>query len=82
MPTFTPPVVEEGIETRDRLMRYFKINKAISVGVIGATVTEVRFPYAGDIPTYDHFYLGGYAHTITSSEAAVLTNAGYAANIT
>lgn len=81
MPTFSPPPVEEGIEISHGLWRFFKINKGVSVYVDGATVTQTRFPYQEDLTSHDHFYLGGYVHTISDAEAAVLTSAGYGAYI-
>lgn len=79
---FRPPTLEEGIDTTNRLFRFFKFARGISIGVVGSTVTEIRFPYVDDIANYDFFYLGGYDHTISASEAATLTNAGYGDNIT
>lgn len=82
MPTFTPPTIEEGMEVSHGLWRYFKLRKGITVVVSGDTVTEIRFPYAGDLPLYDYVYLGGYDHDITDDEAATLIDAGYASYIT
>lgn len=82
MPTFTPPTIEEGIETTNGLLRHYRLTRGISIGVVGSTVTQLRYPYAEDIASYDVVYLGGYVHTITSAQASVLTAAGYGAYIT
>jgi hypothetical protein len=82
MPTFTPPTVEEGINAAKGLFRYFRHRQGISIGVLGSTVTQLRFPYQEDMLAYDVVYLGGYVHNITTAQALVLTNAGYGAYIT
>jgi hypothetical protein len=62
--------------------RYWTYPQGIALGGIGDEVTEIRYPYQGDIPAYDRVYLGGYDHEISDEEAAVLTDAGYGEYIT
>lgn len=81
MPTLTTPAVEEGLQVYTGLWRFFRHRRGISLGIVGTTVTQVRFPWQDDIPNYDHFYLGGGIYEISSAVATILTNAGYGAYI-
>lgn len=81
MPTFTPPTYDLAYATTG-LNRYYTFKRGIAVLVSGSTVTEQRYPFQGDLAGFDHVYLGGYSHLISSAEATTLTNAGYGAYIT
>lgn len=79
---FTPPTYEMPFGVVTGLYRFFTFPKGIAVLVSGTTVTENKYPFQGDLESYDYVYLGGYSHPITDAEATILTNAGYGAYIT
>ena len=87
MPIFTPPVRLLGETTLasphpgNQLYRHY-VPRRVGVNVYvyaDGTVGESD-PPLGDI-TCQRVYHGGHIHTITDAEAAVLTAAGYGANI-
>lgn len=84
MATFTPPTVQEGPAGGGPLFWRYKLQRGETVikRTDGSYVT-VRFPDQGTLsdPTVATYYLGGYSYTITSTEAAALTAAGYGAYI-
>jgi len=81
MPTLTTPTRREGIGGTG-LWRYYSLDVGITLLVSGSTVTEVQFPWQGDLENYDYVYLGGHSYSLTSAEVTTLTNAGYGAYIT
>lgn len=64
------------------LYRYYKLDRGVALVINGDTVTEMRYPYQGDLDDADRFYLGGYSYEIDAEEAAFLTTKGYGAYIT
>lgn len=82
MPSFTPPTVDQGLETSNPLFRYYKLKRGISVLVTGSTVRQVQYPSQDDCAAADFVYLGGHIYTISDAEAATLTAAGLGAYIT
>lgn len=82
MPSFTPPTVDEGMDTTNGLFRYYKITRGVSVLVTGSTVRQVQYPSQDDCAAADFVYLGGHTYTISDAEAATLTAGGLGAYIT
>ena len=82
IPTLTPPSVEEAMGPIEGLFKYFKVHRGVALIVNGSTVVENRYPSQEDVDSADFAYLGGHSYTISSAEAATLTNAGYGAYIT
>lgn len=80
--TFTPPTVDDGLETTHPLFRRYKLRRGVSVLVQGSTVTAVQYPDQQSLGNYDHVYLGGHIYPISGAERDVLTAAGYGAYIT
>lgn len=82
MPTLTTPTTRQGIDTTHPLWRRYSLDVGITLLVSGSTVTEIQYPWQGDLDDYDYVYLGGREYEISSAEATTLTNAGYGAYIT
>lgn len=72
------PTVREGIQATG-LWRYYSLDEGVTLLVKGATVTQARYPYQGDLDQYDFVYMGGHDYTVTLAEAITLANAGYGA---
>lgn len=81
MPTLTTPTAEQGIESDHPLWGRYRLKRGLTLLVSGSTVIQTQYPNQEDLDLYDHVYLGGRSYDITSSEAAVLTAAGYGAYI-
>jgi len=82
MPTLTPPTRDQGPAGLDPLFVRYKIARGVSLLVTGTTVTEAQYPSQTEIDAADYFYQGGMVHTISASEATILTDAGYGSYIT
>jgi hypothetical protein len=82
MPVLTPPTEEQAIESDHPLWGRYRLKRGLTLLVSGSTVIQTQYPAQEDLDSYDHVYLGGYSHTISDAEAAVLTAAGYGAYIT
>jgi hypothetical protein len=86
MPTLTPPTYRERIVPYDltpnnRLLARYSLDKGYTLLVKGAVVTQVTYPYQGDLAQYDFVYMGGRNYPLTPGEVTTLTNAGYGAYI-
>lgn len=79
---FTPPTIDDGMDTTHPLFRYYKLKRGVTVLVSGSTVTQTRWPEQESLDNYDYVYLGGHVHPVSAAEVAILTAAGYAAYIT
>jgi hypothetical protein len=79
---FTTPSMAMYPAPRDRLWRYFPVDRGISVMVRDGVASEVIWPEEDDFELFDYVYLGGRTYTITAAEAATLRAAGYSENIT
>ncbi len=77
--TFTPPTVEEGIETNNPLFRYYKIRRGVTVLVTGATARAVQYPTQDDLDAADAVYMGGHVYPVEPLAAAILVAAGLGA---
>jgi len=83
MPTLIGPTYEENLWTHDILFGRYKRPSGITLLVKGAAVTEVTYPYLGDLLDggYDYIYLGGHEYPLSDAEVTILVNAGYGAYI-
>lgn len=83
MPTLRGPTYDENLWTTDVLFSRYKRPSGITLLVKAGVVTEVTYPYLGDLLDggYDYIYLGGHEYPLTDAEVTILTNAGYGAYI-
>lgn len=85
MPVLIGPTYEENVWSRHPFWGRYKEVKGITLLVKGSVVTEVTYPWQGDLQNtdnvYDHIYTGGQTISISAAEAAVLTAAGYGAYV-
>jgi len=88
MPILIGPTYEENEWSRHPFWGRYKMTKGITLVVKDGVVTELTYPWAGDLypggdtnPDWDYIYPGGQTITISSAEAAILTAAGYGAYI-
>ncbi len=77
--SFTPPTVDEGLDTHHGLFRYYKLRRGVTVLVTGTDVRAVQYPTQDDLDAADAAYLGGHVHLLEPSAAAILIAAGYGA---
>lgn len=82
MPRLKTPTYSENLWTRHPLFGRYKQDRGYTLLVSGSIVTQVTYPYQGDLPAYDFVYLGGHEYDLTSAEVTILTNAGYGSYIT
>lgn len=77
------PTYSENLWTTDILFGRYQQDRGITLLVQGTTVTEVVYPYLGDLLDggYDYIYLGGHEYPLTDAEVTILTDAGYGAYI-
>ena len=82
--TFLPPTYTERPQTGVRLIdAWLKVTRGISVLKSPAGVyTQATYPTTDDIRAAAIFYQGGHVYTVSDAEAALLTTAGYATNLT
>ena len=79
---FTTPYVVEGPIGGGRLFSFFKFKRGVTVLKINGVYSEYRFPSADVLAACDYYYVGGSQYTVSAEEAAALSAAGYADNIT
>lgn len=53
------------------------IPRGIALLVTGTTVTENQYPSQDDLANADYYFLGGHVYTVSDTQAAILTAAGY-----
>jgi hypothetical protein len=58
------------------------VPRGVTLIINGSTVTATLYPYQDDLSNADSYYLGGHAYTISDSQAAILTAAGYGSYLT
>jgi len=75
------PTYSENLWTNDVLFGRYQQDRGITLLVQGTTVTQVVYPYQGDLDGYDHIYLGGHDYVLSDAEVTILTDAGYGAYI-
>ena len=82
--TFLPPTLTERPDTGVRLIDAFmKMKRGVSVlKSPGGVYTQATYPTTDDIRNAAVFYQGGHVYTVSDAEAALLTSAGYATNLT
>ena len=79
---FKPPYVLEGPIGRGRLFSFFKLRRGVTVLKINDQYIEYRFPSADILASTQKYYLGGSEYVVDDNEAAALSAAGYADNLT
>lgn len=81
MPTFTPPSWEEGINTKQRPLNYFRTTVSASVVRVDGQFVTIRTPSiyqceaAGAEGT--DFFIGGHIYDVADAIADELELAGY-----
>jgi hypothetical protein len=74
---FIPPSIKEGPAGLDSLFYRIGLQRGISVLKIDGTYYQIRTPSQDEIKLAQIFYQGGHIYTVSDSEAADLTAAGY-----
>jgi hypothetical protein len=73
---FETPTVDEGFEGVQRLFTFYKLTRGISIIRVNGTYRQVRYPYDGDLDTYQEVYLGGSKYTVDEATKAALIAGG------
>jgi hypothetical protein len=73
---FETPTVDEGFEGVQRLFMFYKLTRGISIIRVNGTYRQVRYPYDGDLDTYQEVYLGGSKYTVDDATKAALIAGG------
>jgi hypothetical protein len=73
---FETPTVDEGFEGVQRLFMFYKLTRGISIIRVNGTYRQVRYPYDGDLDTYQEVYLGGSKYTVNDATKAALIAGG------
>jgi hypothetical protein len=73
---FETPTVDEGFEGVQRLFTFYKLTRGISIIRVNGTYRQVRYPYDGDLETYQEVYLGGSKYTVDDATKAALIAGG------
>jgi hypothetical protein len=73
---FETPTVDEGFEGVQRLFTFYKLTRGISIIRVNGTYRQVRYPYDGDLDTYQEVYLGGSKYTVDDATKAALIAGG------
>jgi hypothetical protein len=73
---FETPTVDEGFEGVQRLFTFYKLTRGISIIKVNGTYRQVRYPYDGDLDTYQEVYLGGSKYTVDDATKAALIAGG------
>jgi hypothetical protein len=73
---FETPTVDEGLEGVQRLFTFYKLTRGISIIRVNGTYRQVRYPYDGDLDTYQEVYLGGSKYTVGDTTKAALIAGG------
>lgn len=83
MPVLRGPTYDENLWTTDILFQRYKRPSGITLLVKAGVVTQVTYPYLGDLLDggWDYVYMGGHEYQLSPAEVTVLTNAGYGAYI-
>ena len=53
------------------------VPRGISLLVTGTSVIENQYPSQDDLANCDYYFLGGHTYTVSDTQAAILTAAGY-----
>ncbi len=73
---FETPTVDEGFEGVQRLFTFYKLTRGISIIRVNGTYRQVRYPYDGDLDTYQEVYLGGSKYTVDDTTKSALIAGG------
>jgi len=73
---FETPTVDEGFEGVQRLFTFYKLTRGISIIRVDGTYRQVRYPYDGDLDTYQEVYLGGSKYTVDDATKTALIAGG------
>lgn len=71
---FETPTVDEGFEGVQRLFTFYKLTRGISIIRVNGQYRQVRYPYDGDLDTYQEVYLGGSKYTVNEATRENLIN--------
>jgi hypothetical protein len=74
--TFETPSVDEGLEGVQRLFRFYKLARGITILKINGTYQQVRFPLDSDVMEAQESYLGGSKYTVDEATRTALINGG------
>ena len=58
------------------------IPRGITLLVTGTVVIENQTPSQDDLANCDYYFLGGHIYTVSDTQAAILTAAGYGSYLT
>jgi hypothetical protein len=73
---FETPTVDEGFEGVQRLFTFYKLTRGISIIRVNGTYRQIRYPYDGDLDSYQEVYLGGSKYTVDDATKAALIAGG------
>jgi len=79
VPLFSPPTYEEGINTRQSPLRYFRITKASSVVRRDGVLVTVRTPFTDDLVGTEgvDWFLGGHEYNVSDATFIELGAGGF-----
>lgn len=79
MPVLRGPTYEENLWTNDILFCRYKRTSGITLLVKNNIVSEVTYPYLGDLLDggYQYIYLGGHEYQLSPEEVTILVDNGY-----
>jgi hypothetical protein len=77
MYTFRTPTIDEGPTGNTRLDQFYTLPRGITILKVNGKYREERYPLSSDVKNAEIAYVGGHVYTVTNSEAADLTAAGY-----
>lgn len=79
MPILIGPTYEENQWTTDILFSRYKLVKGFALLIKGTTVTQVTYPYLGDLLDggYDYIFLVGHREQLSPAAVQILIDAGY-----
>lgn len=58
------------------------VPRGVSLLVTGSSVVENQYPSQDDLANCDYYFLGGHTYTVSDTQAATLTAAGYGSYLT
>jgi hypothetical protein len=77
----TPTIQERSLFSRNGLFARLHLDLGLSILKFGSSYQQITTPSTEQIESADAVYIGGRIYKITSSEAALLTLAGYGAYV-
>jgi hypothetical protein len=74
--TFETPSVDEGLEGVQRLFRFYKLARGISIVKINGVYSQARYLLDSDLKAFQEVYLGGSKYTVDEATRTALINGG------